>query len=56
MEVAFSSRESFPAPRDLVTEAARTFMAESLGWKITKVAVELFERASSLGFGAGGLL
>src|SRR5439155_152160 len=28
----------FPAPRDVVTQAARTFMAESLGWQITDTA------------------
>ena len=31
----FHQERVFPASRDLVTEAARTFMAESLGWKIT---------------------
>ncbi len=31
----FHQERVFPAPRDVVTEAARTFMAESLGWKIT---------------------
>jgi len=31
----FHQERVFPAPRDLVTEAARTFMAESLGWQIT---------------------
>src|SRR6266566_5606823 len=30
----FHQDRVFPAPRDVVTEAARTFMAESLGWKI----------------------
>jgi hypothetical protein len=31
----FHQERVFPAPRDLVFEAARTFMAESLGWQIT---------------------
>ena len=31
----FHQERVFPATRDVVTEAARTFMAESLAWKIT---------------------
>ena len=31
----FHQERVFPAPRDLVTEAALTFMADSLGWQIT---------------------
>src|SRR5260370_18821418 len=31
----FHQERVFAAPRDDVTEAARAFMAESLGWKIT---------------------
>ncbi len=31
----FHQERIFPAPRDVVSEAARTFMAESLGWQIT---------------------
>lgn len=31
----FHQERVFPAPRDVVTEAARKFMAESLGWQIT---------------------
>ena len=31
----FHQERVFPAPRDLVTEAARMFMADSLGWQIT---------------------
>src|SRR5438128_6533775 len=31
----FHHERVFPSPRDLVTEAARTFMAESLGWQVT---------------------
>lgn len=31
----FYQERVFPASRDVVTDAARTFMAESLGWKIT---------------------
>jgi hypothetical protein len=32
----FHQERVFPAPRDVVTEAARTFMQESLGWQITE--------------------
>jgi hypothetical protein len=31
----FHQERVFPAPRDLVSEAARTFMAESVGWLVT---------------------
>src|SRR5712692_6606424 len=31
----FHQERVFAAPRDVVTEAARTFMAESLGWQVT---------------------
>ena len=31
----FYQERVFPASRDVVTDAARTFMTESLGWKIT---------------------
>jgi len=31
----FNQERVFPASRDLVFEAARTFMAESLGWEVT---------------------
>ena len=31
----FHQERVFPAPRDLVSEAARAFMAESLGWQVT---------------------
>jgi hypothetical protein len=31
----FHQERVFHEPRDLVTEAARTFMAESLGWQVT---------------------
>ncbi len=34
----FHQERVFPAPRDVVTQAARTFMAESLGWQITDTA------------------
>src|SRR3989442_3513088 len=34
----FHQERVFPAPRDLVFDAARTFMAESLGWQITNTA------------------
>lgn len=32
----FHQERIFPAPRDVVTKAARTFMHESLGWQITE--------------------
>src|SRR6266566_2831496 len=31
----FHQERVFPTPRDVVTEAARTFMGDSLGWQIT---------------------
>ena|SRR5436190_1160866 len=31
----FHQERAYPAPRELVFEAARTFMAESLGWQVT---------------------
>ena len=31
----FHQERVFPAPRDVVFEAARAFMAESLGWQVT---------------------
>jgi hypothetical protein len=31
----FHQERIFPATRDLVTDAARTFVAESLGWRVT---------------------
>src|SRR6266404_9659966 len=31
----FHQERVFPAPRDVVTEAARAFMGQSLGWKVT---------------------
>ena len=34
----FHQERVFPAPRDVVTQAARKFMAESLGWQITDTA------------------
>jgi hypothetical protein len=34
----FYQERIFPASRDVVTGAARTFMAESLGWKISDTA------------------
>ena len=34
----FHQERVFPAPRELVFEAARTFMAESLGWQVTDTA------------------
>ena len=34
----FHQERVFPAPRDVVTQAARTFMAESFGWQITDTA------------------
>src|SRR5262249_32801402 len=41
----FHQQRVFPASRDVVQDAARTFMGESLGWKITE---------SSEGFTAEG--
>ena len=35
----FHQERVFPAPRDVVVEAARAFMAESLGWQITVTSV-----------------
>jgi len=34
----FLQERVFPAPRDAVVEAARTFMAESLGWQIANTS------------------
>src|SRR5438874_511024 len=34
----FHQDRVFPAPRDVVTEAARRFMHESLGWQITETS------------------
>jgi hypothetical protein len=34
----FYQERVFPAPRELAFEAARTFMAETLGWQITNTA------------------
>ena len=34
----FYQERVFPAPRDVVVEAARRFMAESPGWQITDTA------------------
>jgi hypothetical protein len=47
----FHQERVFPASRDLVTEAARAFMAESLGWEITRT-VEAIGTAD--GFTASG--
>ena len=41
----FHQERVFPAPRDLVTEAARTFMADSLGWQITNTTEGLPPKA-----------
>jgi hypothetical protein len=43
----FQQERAFPAPRDLVFEAARTFMAESLGWQITNTADGFTAQGSS---------
>ncbi|HEY3104149.1 MAG TPA: hypothetical protein VGJ69_11185 [Pyrinomonadaceae bacterium] len=34
----FRQERVFPASRDVVTEAARAYMAESLGWKTMDVS------------------
>jgi hypothetical protein len=34
----FHQERVFPAPRDLIIEAVRTFMAESLEWRAMRVA------------------
>ena len=43
----FYQERIFPASRDVVTAAARTFMAESLGWKITNTANGFTAQGSS---------
>jgi hypothetical protein len=43
----FHQERVFPAPRDVVLEAARTFMAESLGWEITNTPDGLTARGYS---------
>jgi hypothetical protein len=43
----FHQERIFPAARDLVYEAARTFMAESLGWQITNTTDGFTAQGSS---------
>ena len=44
----FHQQRSFPASRDVVVEAARRYMGESLGWNVTDAADGL--RAEGYGF------
>ncbi len=46
----FHQERIFPAPRDLVFEAARTFMAESLGWQITDTSDGFTEEFTAEGY------
>jgi len=48
----FYQERGFPAPRDVVTEAARAFMGESLGWKITETPDGFTAQGSSFSHGA----
>jgi len=48
----FHQERVFPAPRDVVTEAARAFMGQSLGWKITETPDGFTARGSSFSHGA----
>ncbi len=48
----FHQERVFPAPRDVVTEAARAFMGESLGWKITETPDGFTAQGSSFSHGA----
>jgi hypothetical protein len=43
----FQQTRAFPAPREQVLEAARSFMAESLGWQITDTLEGLTAQGSS---------
>jgi len=48
----FHQERVFPAPRDVVTEAARAFMGQSLGWKITETPDGFTAQGSSFSHGA----
>src|SRR6266404_6091360 len=48
----FYQERVFQAPRDVVTEAARAFMGESLGWKITETQDGVTAQGSSFSHGA----
>lgn len=48
----FHQERVFPASRDVVTEAARSFMAESLGWQITDTSEGFTAQGSSFSHGA----
>jgi hypothetical protein len=48
----FHQERFFPAPRDVVTEAARAFMGESLGWKVTDTPDGFTAQGSSFSHGA----
>src|SRR5258708_23824219 len=48
----FHQERVFPAPRDVVTEAARACMGQSLGWKITETPDGFTAQGSSFSHGA----
>jgi hypothetical protein len=48
----FHQERVYSAPRDVVLEAARTFMSESLGWKITDTADGFTAQGYSFSHGA----
>jgi hypothetical protein len=48
----FHQERIFPKTRDLVTEAARTFVAESLGWRVTNTADGFTAQGYSFSHGA----
>jgi hypothetical protein len=48
----FHQERIFPATRALVTEAARTFVAESLGWRVTNTADGFTAQGYSFSHGA----
>src|SRR5258706_2195696 len=48
----FHQERVFPAPRDVVTEAARAFMGESLGWQVTDTPDGLTAQGYSFSHGA----
>jgi len=45
----FQQDRVFPAPRDLVVEAARTFLSDSLGWQVTDTTGGLTAQGDSFG-------
>jgi hypothetical protein len=48
----FHQERIFPATRDLVTDAARTFVAESLGWRVTNTPDGFTAQGYSFSHGA----